>query len=139
MTRRAMLAFVILARDQQISPPEVTMQRTGIIMVSEIRRGASEKCLTSPAAFFIQGVLPQSIGGRCVGVSLHVVLRSERVVVGVRGVSGGVRERLRKRWPSVCDFRKRPEVQGVFSSRFAIGRVRPRRNGRGRTDRTNQK
>jgi hypothetical protein len=92
-------------------------------MVSEIRRTPTEKCLTGHPPFFIQGVLPQSIGGRPGVVSLHVVL--VELVEGPWAV-GASPERVasqergsRHNGASVGGLGIVPEARGSFSSNFA--------------------
>ena len=66
-------------------------------MVSEIRRMGSEKCLTEHPAFFIQGVLPQSLGvGQAPNPYMSCFLDRDSIVWSVRGgavsgAAGGVR------------------------------------------------
>src|SRR5882762_3504092 len=101
-------------------------------MVSEIRRTPSEKCLTRPPSVFIQGVLPQSMGGRPSALSLHVVL-VDLGESGVRGEVGRVGSGVGEVGLSVRGFGVVPEVRGVFSSILGSRSRATPPNGRGRS------
>ena len=90
-------------------------------MISEIRRGPAEKCLTEPPPFFIQGVLPQSIGGRIGVVSLHVVCAGRSSGESGPGRTGRV-GRERGRVMSVCGFGASRGPGGLFFAFSWIGR-----------------